>query len=494
MIKTLYGKTAAILLALFLLIGVLYILQAFFTTRLYLQEGAQRLNLNLAKYLVSEKFFLKGGRVNEEALKESFHMLMEINPNIEVYLLDAEGNVLAYSAPPGKVKRKRVSLEPLERFLTKDENLPVLGDDPRDPEKQKVFSAAPIPLEGPVEGYIYIILGGEEYDSVAGMLRSSYILRLSIWGAVAALLFVFLAGLFLFHLLTRRVHRLASSMKAFEQSDFSEPVTFPHPKKPDAGDEIDRLGTAFSEMSRRIIRQINEIRTMDAQRREFVSNISHDLRTPLTSLHGYLETMLLKGEDLKPEEKQEYLKTALKQAGQLERLVSGLFELATLDSRETRLIPEPFHPGELLQDIAHKFQLAAEKKELELKVKFPDGLPLVTADIGLIERAVENLIDNALRYTQKGGSITLSLTHEEGEVRVLVSDNGRGIPEEYLPHIFDRYYRGEIGDPERRESAGLGLAITKRILELHGRNIAVTSKPNTGTTFAFSLPAYHPVK
>lgn len=494
MIRTLYGKTAAILLALFLAISLLYIVQAFLTTRLYLQEGAQRLNLNLAEYLVSEKFFLQEGKVNEQALKESFHMLMEINPNIELYLLSPGGDIIAYSAPPGKVKRKRVSLGPLERFLSKGQNLPVLGDDPRDPGKQKVFSAATIPPEGPVKGYLYIILGGEEYDSVAGMLRSSYILRLSMWGAVAALLFVFLAGLFLFHLLTRRVHSLATAMKAFELSDFSEPVKYAHPPNPAAGDEIDRLGTAFSEMSHRIISQINEIRAMDRLRREFVSNISHDLRTPLTSLHGYLETLLIKGGEMAPEEKGKYLKTALRHAEHLGRLVSGLFELANLDSRETRLKPEPFHPGELLQDIAHKFQLSAEKKGIELKVVFPDGLPLVLADIGLIERAVENLTENALRYTREGGTVTLALSPEDGEVRVSVSDNGKGISEEDLPHIFDRYFRAEKGVPRNSESAGLGLAITKRILELHGKGIDVRSEVDRGTTFTFRLPAYFPEK
>jgi two-component system OmpR family sensor kinase len=494
MIRTLYGKTAAILLALFLAIGLLYVIQALLTTRLYFQEGAQRLNLNLAEYLVSEKFFLKEGRVNEQALKESFHMLMEINPNIELYILGPGGDIIAYSAPPGKVKRKRVSLGPLKRFLSKGENLPVLGDDPRDPGRKKVFSAAPIPPEGPVKGYLYIILGGEEYDSVAGMLRSSYILRLSMWGAVAALLFVFLAGLFLFHLLTRRVRSLAAAMKAFEQSDLSEPVTYEHPPDPATDDEIDRLGTAFSEMSRRIISQINEIRAADRLRREFVSNISHDLRTPLTSLHGYLETLLIKGNEISPEEKGKYLKTALRNAEHLGQLVSGLFELANLDSRETEVKSEPFHPGELLQDIVHKFHLSAEKKGIELKVAFPDGLPLVLADIGLVERAVENLTDNALRYTQEGGTVTLSLSPEDGEVRVSVSDSGKGISEEDLPHIFDRHYRAEKEVPGGSESAGLGLAITKRILELHGRGIAVRSEVGRGTTFTFRLPVYHPGK
>ena len=259
MLKTLYGKITAILLSLFLAIGLLYLLLILFTTRLTLQEGAQRLNRNLAAYLVSQKFFIQEGTVNEAALKESFDMLMEINPAIEVYLLDPNGSVLAYSAPPGKVKSRRVALDPIRRFLSGSEQLPILGDDPRNPGQRKVFSASTIPRSGPTEGYLYIILGGEEFDSVVSMLQKSYLFRLSTGIVTAGLLFVFLAGLFLFAYLTKRLQRLSAEVESFQHNGFREHIVSPQQSAFHAGDEIDRLGKMFAQMSDRIIHQMNDI-------------------------------------------------------------------------------------------------------------------------------------------------------------------------------------------------------------------------------------------
>jgi signal transduction histidine kinase len=488
MFKTLYGKIVTILLALFLMLGLMYVLLSTFTTRLFIQEGAQRLNRNLAKHLVSTNVYIESGRTNQKALKASFDMLMDINRNIEVYLLDPVGKVLAYSAPPDKVRRKTVSLEPVTRFLQDAEKLPILGDDPRDPARQKVFSTAAITSNGSLEGYLYIILGSEKSDSVAQMLQGSYILRLSSWVALAGLFFVFAAGLLLFNLLTRRIRRLAAEMSHFQASDFQEAGPLPPSFRETSGDEIDRLREVFGEMSGRMVQQIHKIREADELRRELVSSVSHDLRTPLASLRAYLETLMLKGERLSAEEKEKYLTTALKHSERLGDLVSELFELAKLESADTQLKWEPFHLGELMQDIAQEFQLAGDQKSIRIETEFPENLPFVSADIGLIERAVQNLIDNALRYTPEGGTVTMALTPGESNVAVSVQDTGVGIAEKDLPHIFDRFYRIKEHPREESEGSGLGLAITKRIIELHGSRIEVASERNVGTTFTFHLP------
>jgi len=487
-LKTLYGKIALILSGLFLIIGLLYVFLTLVTTRLYIQEGAQQLNHDLAPYLVSKMFFIEKGNINEDALKESFDMLMNINHNIEVYLLDPKGNILGFSAPEGKVKRKNVSLDPINHFLKKDASLPILGDDPRDPGRHKVFSASTIPLKGPLEGYLYIILGSEEYDSVAKMIAGNYILRLSTGAATAGLIFIFITGLILFRYLTGRLRGLESSMEGFKQSDFNEPIELSHLINKKGGDEIDRLGQIFEAMSHRIIEQINEIRQTDVHRRELVSNVSHDLRTPLTSLQGYLETLILKGSANFTPEQQLYLKTALKHSKRLGRLITELFELAKLDAKEMEVHFEPFHPGELVQDIGQKYQLPAEKKSIKFETNFPEDLPFVYADIGLIERVLQNLIDNAIQHTPAGGTVSLTLAPEEEGIKVQVSDTGCGIAEEDIPFIFDRFYRAKEGN--HSGSTGLGLAITKGIIELHGSEIKVKRQGGSGATFTFRLPLY----
>ena len=488
MFKTLYGKIVLVLSGMFIVIGLMYILLTLFTTRLYIQEGAQRLNHDLAAYLVSEMTFIKDGNINKRALKESFDMLMKINQNIEVYLLDPKGEILAYSAPPGKVKRKTVSLNPIKNFYEKSENLPILGDNPRNWNQQKVFSASPIPTDGLLEGYLYIILGSEEYDNIAQMLKKNYVLRLSTGVAVAGLIFVFVTGLFLFRYLTRRLRKLTSAMELFKQGNFLKPVLNLLPRDKDEGDEIDRLNVVFCEMSSRITEQIDKIQQSDIQRRELISNVSHDLRTPLTSLQGYLETLQLKGEKTIPHELLTYLDIALNHSKRLENLIAELFELAKLDSHDIEVNIEPFHLGELAQDILQKFHLLAENKKITLETKIPENLSFVAADIGLIERAIQNILDNALRCTNEGGKIKLVLIERKESIYIQIEDNGCGICQEDIPFIFDRFYRTKKKDT----GSGLGLAITKRIVELHGSHVDLISKLNIGSIFFFYLPVYKP--
>jgi len=354
--------------------------------------------------------------------------------------------------------------------------------------RKKIFSVCPIPVTGPVDGYLYVILSGEEYDSVAQMLQGSYILRLSTGVVIGGLFFAALAGLVLFNLLTRRLRRLASTMEAFKRSDFSEPLNPSSHDQGRSGDEIDRLDETFRQMTDRIVLQMKKLKETDALRRELVANVSHDLRTPLASLHGYLETLLLKEGTLTPEEQRNYLEIAAKHSERLGKLVSELFELAKLDSRETQPHVEPFSLGELVQDVVQKFRLSAEKKNVRLQARLREDLGFVSADIGLIERVFENLIENALRYTPEGGEITVALIPETDRITVQVTDTGCGIPQEELPHIFDRFYRVE--KHERSDGAGLGLAIAKRILELHGGSIRAESAVDRGTAFTFHLPVH----
>lgn len=490
MFKNLYARLAAVLLALFLAIGILDILLTLYTTRMYFQEVNQKLNRTLAQHLVSEKILMKDGRVDEAALQNIFHMLMVVNPSIEVYLLDSSGKVLAFSAPPGKVIRQKISLKPLKRFLEGTSSFPILGDDPRDPKLEKVFSVAPISVKGNIQGYVYVILGGEEFDTVAQMLQGSYIIRLSVWAAAGGLLFAFLASLLLFNRMTQRLRRLTTAMETFRQRDFSEPPAFLSRFRAGSRNEIDRLGTIFMHMAERIVHQIKELRKVDTLRREFVTNIAHDLRTPLTSLRGYLETLLLKEGGLTTEEQRNYLTVAIKRSEQLGKLVSELLELSKLDSPDVQVRFESFSLDELIRDILQKFQLAAEKKKVMLHMNIADPLPLAFADIGLCERVLDNLIENALRYTQEDGSITVTAVSGAEKITVKVSDSGSGIQPEDIPHLFDRYYRMGRNQLDSSGGSGLGLAIVKRILELHGSDIQVSSIVDVGTTFTFTLPVY----
>jgi two-component system OmpR family sensor kinase len=486
--RSLYAKLAAVLAGLFLVVGLCFVAVTVFSTEMYQQEVNQKLNSKLAEQIVAEKLLMKDNQVNQEAVEEIFHMLMVINPSIEIYLLDPAGKILACSAPRGRVKLKRVDLVPVRRWLEGDMTIPILGDNPRRPDQQKIFTAARIPQQGKLEGYLYVVLGGEVYDNVVQRLKGSYALKLSALMITASLLFAFAAGVVIFALLTGRLKRLASVMDDFKRGDTEKKIDLPAKKINSSADEIDRLSSTFREMAGRIEEQMEQLRKSDASRRELIANVSHDLRTPLATLQGYIETMLIKENVLTREERHHYLKIAISHCARVSKLVTELLELAKLDSYEVRVKREPFNLGELLQDVIQKFQLRAEEKQIMIETNIQETLPFVNADIGLIERVIENLLENALNYTPQGGSVSFSLTPEGENILVKVSDTGHGIPEDQMRHIFDRFYQLERRRGDEEGHSGLGLAIAKKILDLHERPIMVTSSPGSGTSFSFHLP------
>lgn len=476
------------MLGFFYVVGFLFILGTLFSNRMYFQEASQKLNRNVAKQLVSKQDLIAGGRINIDALDTVSGDLIAINKTADIYLLDLEGNILYSSLPSDLETASVVSMEPIRRFADEGASFPILGDNPRNPSIKRIFSACPIPVSGDPEGYLYITIGEGELETITGMLKSSHIVNITIFAAVASLLLVSAVGMLLFHHLTKRLRSLALELEHFKDGGFSAPVMDSIAAKRKQGDEIDRLQSVFREMAAMISEQVRELKESDSLRRELVTNVSHDLRTPLTSMQGYLETLAVK-KDLTEAQTREYLDRAIEHSDRLRRLISDLFELARLDAHEVKAHPEPFSMGELALDVLQKFHLMAEEREIRLTADPDPRMPFAMADIGLIERALENLIKNAILYTPKGGTVTLDLVHEMDRLIVRVTDTGKGISERDLPHIFDRYYRVEshTGD-DTVEGTGLGLAITKRIVELHGGNVEVKSEPGRGSVFAFELP------
>jgi signal transduction histidine kinase len=307
----------------------------------------------------------------------------------------------------------------------------------------------------------------------------------------AAVAFALLAALLVFRLLTRRLQRLAQAIEAFRAGRFREPVRLGWAR--DDGDEIDRLAAGFVQMAAHMTRQIGELESHDRQRRELLANVSHDLRTPLALMQGYLETLLLQVHGNDPKAQRAYLEVATRHAERMGRLVAELFELAKLDGAAPEVAPETFVLTELVQDVAQKFELPAQARRVAIETRIDADTPPVHGDIGLIERALENLIENALRHTPPGGTVGVDVEPGDGRVHVRVRDTGCGIDAQHLPHVFDRYFRAarvETGAPhEPGGHAGLGLAIAQRIVALHGGRIQVFSRPGAGAAFTFDVQA-----
>ena len=332
---------------------------------------------------------------------------------------------------------------------------------------------------------VFVAIGAIMIVASQRMFETQRLFELVADLVVGTVAFSLIAALVVFRFLTLRLRRLASAIEAFRASGFANPIRVETTDGND--DEIGHLIAAFQEMSERIAMQLAMLEHVDRERRELLANVSHDLRTPLASMQGYLEMVLIKDDGLSQEDRCRYLQIAVKHCERLARLVRDLFDLTKLEANEVKPQVEAFPINELAQDVVQKFALSAQKRDLRLSASVSADCPPVCADIGMMERVLENLIENAMRYTPAGGEISVGVHRTGDRVELRVSDTGHGIHHDDIGNLFDRYYRADRGESSDAGNAGLGLAITRRIIELHGGQIRVESTPGLGTTFTVEL-------
>jgi two-component system phosphate regulon sensor histidine kinase PhoR len=229
------------------------------------------------------------------------------------------------------------------------------------------------------------------------------------------------------------------------------------------------------------LRDITDIRNLEKIKRDFVVNVSHELRTPLTAIKGYLETIRVKGDD------RHYLEIVKRHTDRLIRIVEDLLTLSELEEKGIRLENEDVDLKAIVENVVKMFEQKIKEKELGIKIIVEDDLPLVTGDSFKLEQVFINIIDNAIKYTDKG-EVIITLRREDGYVRAEVKDTGIGIPEKHLSRIFERFYTVDKSHSRRLGGTGLGLSIVKHIVSLHGGRVDVSSKPGGGTVIGFEIP------
>jgi signal transduction histidine kinase len=376
-----------------------------------------------------------------------------------------------------------VSLEPVRAFISARESRIIKGDDPRNPGQTKVFSAAPIKEGQVTHGYVYVILASEEQTSVMSTLFGSYILKIGSRAILISLLVALILGVLAFLYLTNNLHKIMHTVRRFKEGDMSA--------RANTNGDFAELGETFNEMADQIVGNINQLKSVEKLRRELIANVSHDLRTPLAVMSGYVETLMIK-KNLSVEDQQKYLHIVHDSNENLSKLIDQLFEYSKLEAHEIVPQKEPFQLSDLIQDILMKFEVIAAQRNIRIYMDAPQNLPMVFADLALVERAISNLLDNSIKYGKENGMIAIKLEETSSSVVINITDDGPGIPEQEQSHIFERYRRGDRTQTARK-GAGLGLAIVKKILEIHNQNIRVLSESGKGATFIFDLPAYHPV-
>ncbi len=479
----LFWKIAGVFTVLLMVLGATYIEVAARMSKRNFNAINEQLYGDIASHLALSTSPLQNGRPDTAVTHDMIHAIMLINPSVEVYLLDTSGRIIDFVVPDRSVKTQRVDLEPVRKYLGDEGKKYITGENPKDPGKNTIFSAAPIYEKGRLTGYVYAILASEKQAAVAAVLDREFFTGLGITLFFATLLVAFLVGTITFFLITGNISRISIVVKRFKDGDHRARI------EGKVKGNLGLLASAFNAMADTIVENMNKMTSMDKLRQELIANVSHDLRSPLAITQGYVETLIIKRETISDQEATRYLSIILGSLKKLSHLVGQLFEYSKLEANQVPPNKEQFLPGELVSDILMSYDLLAKERGIALGMSSAEGLPAVFADIALVERAIQNLLDNALKFTPPGGKITIALRHFPKGVEIAVSDTGIGIPIDDQPYIFERYKKFPTHEIQNKDGMGLGLAIVKKILDLHQTPIHMNSYPGAGTVFWFQLPA-----
>mgnify|MGYP003645783587 CR=1 FL=1 len=384
-------------------------------------------------------------------------------PNTGLYLLDNDGRVLS-SAGEQRLfwSNYRVDMNEVTGAMSSSPEQPIFADDPDMIGGKCLVAARQIMWQGEPRGWLYVVARNAEADTEPLAILKAYAMRTGLKISLLTIGLCVLLTMAIIALLTRPLVALTKVAEEIKQSGFTNDTNILGCIIPNCerDDEIGRLGRAFQEMLSRLREEMQRVTQADAKRRD----------------------------SLPAEQRKLLYQRALHNAEHLKRLTNSLAEISRLDNPEFKAQPEPMALGELTDDVVQRFIATAESRDVRLSVDYQDGLPMTAVDASLIERALSNLIDNALRVTPAGGTVAVSVEQRPDGVRVQVRDSGPGVAESDQPRVFDLFYQASK-HREHRGSSGLGLALVRRVAELHGGIAGLQSEPGNGSTFFIDLPA-----
>jgi signal transduction histidine kinase len=427
----------------------------------------------------------------------------------ELYLLDTHGTVIAHSGDMQLPNGFQVKLQPVLEAASEQAMPYVMGDDPAHMDASAVISARALrrtgadPKASP-DGYLYLVCHKSGLPE-GGLLAIQSVYAVPAMLAILAIVCLSTAlAAWVTAAITRPLKKLTATVSAVAQHGLENAAASPGttgaellaPGHIPGKDEFGQINAGIGGMLHTLNAQWRQLRRQDHFRREGVSNLSHDLRSPLTATAACLETLESRwAGDASRHADHQLVEVALRNTRNAARLVQSLGDLAQLDEPEFHLKPQRMDATELMDDIALRFAERAARKGVRISAELGVGLcpattPLVRMDVELMERAIANLVDNALKACAAGGVITLGAFCMEDQVHLEVTDTGAGIAAADIPHLFDRFYqsRTSVAPASSEGGKGLGLAIVKRIVEMHQGSVRVDSTLGQGTCVTLMLP------
>ncbi|RMG42687.1 MAG: sensor histidine kinase [Candidatus Dadabacteria bacterium] len=431
-----------IFLVLFVILGIVgglqLLLASRFTDSLY-TGSEQSINFRLAENIGQRLEPYLNPKLNSRSAVEILNQIHDFNPRIRAYILDSHGVIQKSLQEGSPLRRLSVNLEPVELFLSSSpDEMPVMGDDPANREVPTIFSASRIRFDDR-PGYLYVTLESNNFHNASSAIKNNYLLKNT-------------AVIFLLSILGTTLVTLIIIM-----------------------------------LARRRYRQVAEL----------MAQFSHDLKSPLAVVQGYLETLILKGDSLPPDKQRAFLLRALRRIEKLSSFMRDMLDVPRIKNIRNSLTIERFDLFKVIQKVCAYHEEDARRKNILIECVTPEDLPEAEGDRNLMERAISNLIENAIRYSNNDGVVAITLDvanekdasgHYETRLSVEIADTGIGIPKDEIKHIFDKFYRASNARSQVPAGSGLGLFIVREIIEAHGSELTIKSSEKTGTIVSFSIP------
>ncbi|WP_045499824.1 sensor histidine kinase [Vibrio hyugaensis] len=408
----------------------------------------QSLHKELASHMRDDNPLMIGTDYNPKALKSIFHTLMLIGPDFEIYFLDSQGNITTHAAPEGAEIMGAVDLNPIKQFLN-DQPFPILGEDPRNRGEHKVFSVAAIEELGSTVGYLYVVIGSTRHDAIANAQVDTPYIALAGLVLVSILGFALGAYVLVKRSLLNPIERVTNQLEQQAEHDFRLQPDFTRQVP-----ELVPIAHSYQMMAKHIQQQFLQLEYQSSHRRQSLLQLSHDLKTPLSSVLGYLETWRLQHPESDP-----LIDVAFRNCEKLSTQLHSLLDAARKEAPMPNYEYRPVELSALMAECAETMQSQFSRKEVELKVEVEDKIKTV-GDKGLLERLVLNLLENALRHSPIGSAVHCQAHLSEDKTRIHFT---------FINHIEKNAEGGSLG---------IGTKIVQSILMLHHSYLETNATPS----------------
>lgn len=403
-------------------------------------------------------------QISGQELEQQFESLQILN-NMRIWITDPSGTILIDSDTQDNQTGENISRYD-KTFLDQQT---ISGRHPKELIPIPMLSVIyPLTHSMQTSGYLILMTPIHTIEKQTTQILNTIIICYIITLCLTALVFVYLN-----HQTVRPLKKMTVAAREYADGHFDYPMVKMN------GQDQAALASAIQYLA-------DKMQTMNEYQKQFLANVSHDFRSPLTSIKGYTEAIA--DGTIPPEMQAKYLDIILFEVDRLHKLTNQLLELNQFDSNGMMIEISSFDINKVIKETAETFETQCEKKQLAIDFILDTQTIYVDADLPKIQRVIQNLLDNAIKFSKSGSTIEIHTTEQQHKCFISVKDHGIGIPREDIHKIWTRFYKGDLSRGKNKTGTGLGLSITKEIIEAHGENINVISTEGAGTEFLFSLP------